>query len=78
MPLRRRAPVARQVGFTAALRRAWYWALLVGIYSALPATLGSAAWVERFDPAAIIDAVVCPILGLFLMFRLNRAYERWW
>jgi len=78
MPLRSRAPVARQVGFTAALSRVWYWALVVGAYSALPVLIGSTPWVERFDPASIVDAVIALTLGLFLMFRINRAYERWW
>ena len=81
MPLRSRAPVARQVGFTAALSRVWYWPLVVGAYSALPVLVGSTPWVERFelfDPASIVCAIIALILGLFLMFRINRAYQRWW
>ena len=78
MPLRSRAPVARQVGFTAALTRVWYWALVVGAYSALPVLIGSTPWVERFDLAPTVDAIIALILGLLLMFRINRAYARWW
>lgn len=78
MPLRSRAPVARQVGFTAALSTVWYWALAAGVYSALPVYIGLTPWAESFDPAPIIDAIIALILGLFLMFRINRAYERWW
>lgn len=78
MPLRSRAPVARQVGFTAALSRVWYWALVVGAYSVTPVLVGSTPWAERFDPAPTVDAIIGLILGLFLMFRINRAYERWW
>ena len=78
MPLRSRAPVARRVGFTAALSRVWYWALVVGGYSALPVLIGSTPWAERFDLAPTVDAIIALILGVFLMFRINRAYERWW
>jgi len=78
MPLRSRAPVARQVGFTAALSRVWYWALVVGAYTVVPVLIGSTPWAERFDAAPTVDAVIALILGLFLMFRINRAYERWW
>jgi len=78
MPLRSPATAARQIGFTAALSRVWYWALVAGAYSALPVFLGAPSWAERFDPAVLVDAVIALILGLFLVFRVNRAYERWW
>lgn len=78
MPLKAQAAVARQAGFTAALSRVWYWALLVGAYSALPAAIGSSVWLERFEPSGMLDAVLGFILGMFLVFRINRAYERWW
>ena len=81
MPLRSRAPVVRQVGFTAALSRVWYWALVVGGYSALPVLIGSTPWAERFerfDLAPTVDAIIALMLGLILMLRINRAYERWW
>lgn len=71
-------PVARKAGFTAALARVWYWAIVVGAYSALPALLGAPSLAERYDPSSIVDAIIALILGLFLMFRMNRAYERWW
>lgn len=72
------SPVARKVGFTAALSRVWYWALVAGAYSAVPVLIGARPWAERFDPSSLVDAVIALILGLFLMFRINRAYERWW
>ncbi len=78
MVLGRGSPVAQKVGFTAALSRVWYWALVAGAYSVLPVLMGTTPWVERFDPASTVDAVIGLILGLFLMFRINRAYERWW
>lgn len=76
--LNRGSPVARKVGFTAALSQVWYWALVAGAYSAVPALIGATPWAERFDPSSLVDAVIALILGLFLMFRINRAYERWW
>jgi len=75
---RRGSPVARKAGFTAALSRVWYWALVAGAYSALPVLVGESPWSDRFDPGSIVDAIIALILGLFLMFRINRAYERWW
>ena len=72
------SPVAQTVGFTAALSRVWYWALVAGAYSALAVFVGSRPLAERYDPSSIIDALIAFILGLFLMFRINRAYERWW
>jgi putative membrane protein len=70
--------MARRVGFTSALSRVWYWALVVGAYSAVPVVVGVTPWIERFDPVSIIDAIIALILGFILMFRINRAYERWW
>lgn len=78
MPLRETVPVARRVGFTAALSRVWYWALLFGAYSVVPVLVGRTPWSEQFDLAASIDAALAFILGMLLMFRINRAYERWW
>ena len=78
MPLAEPRPVARKVGFTAALSRVWYWALVAGAYSAVAVVVGERPWNEDLDPGSIVDAIIALILGLILMFRINRAYERWW
>lgn len=60
------------------LARVWLFALLVGSYA------GLAVWKERsslhgyWDQPAEIHEVFALVLGLLLVFRTNRAYERWW
>ena len=78
MVLRSGSPVAQTVGFTAALSRVWYWAIVAGAYSVAPVLVGSTPWAERFDPTSVVDAIIAFILGMFLVFRINRAYDRWW
>jgi len=78
MPLQNATTVAKHAGFTVALSRVWYWSLLVGAYGALTVLVGPREWIQRYDPGAVVDAVLAFILGLVLMFRINRAYERWW
>ena len=78
MPLHNSGRVAKRVGFTAALSRVWYWSLVVGAYALLPIVVGRTRLSENFDLAPHADAIIALILGLLLMFRINRAYERWW
>lgn len=60
------------------LRRVWVYALLVGAYSGLAVWKEHSAHSETFDQPAEIHEVFSLVLGLLLVFRLNRAYERWW
>lgn len=68
--------VASGFGFTAALRRVGHLSLLVGAYSALPLLVGS--FPDSLDVGVVADAVLGTALGFLLVFRMNRAYERWW
>jgi putative membrane protein len=67
-----------RVGFTAALSRVWYWALLAGAYSLLPMFLAERRWWQPLNLAPLMDAVIAFALGILLLFRMNRAYDRWW
>jgi putative membrane protein len=40
--------------------------------------IGHSPAVDRYDPSPLVDAAIGVTLSLFLMFRINRAYERWW
>jgi len=64
--------------FTQALRRAWWWTVPVGVYSA-------SAMLKPYWPFTLVpdipwglDAAVSFAMGMLLAFRINRAYERWW
>ena len=61
------------------LRRVWLWTIIVALYSSL-------AYL-RFQYPRIIDipnftlpleAVLTFAMGMLILFRINRAYERWW
>ena len=67
----------QRVGLTAALRNVWYWALLAGVYSVVPFVTKSRL-LETLDLATLVDAAITFALGMLLLFRMNRAYERWW
>ena len=73
----RRVGVARSVGLTASLSRVWAWSLLVGLYASVPllVRLPDAA---SLDATTVVDAAIAFALGFLLVFRMNRAYERWW
>ncbi len=63
---------------TVPLRRVWMWALAAGVYSA------AAVWVDESlgsrvpDIPSGIDAGLAFAITLIVVFRVNRAYERWW
>lgn len=65
--------------FTQALRRVIYISLIVGAYTLVPLSLhyiGSFSNVERLS--AGLETFLGAVLSLLLVFRANRAYERWW
>jgi putative membrane protein len=77
MPRRSSTGIAQRVGYTAALSRVWYWSLFVGLYSMIPVVVGD-PWNGELDASAFIDAGIGVTIGFLLVFRMNRAYERWW
>lgn len=60
------------------LGRVWLYSLLVGAYSGLAVWKEHSPLRDRWDQPAQIHEVFGLILGLFLVFWTNRAYERWW
>ena len=68
----------QRIGFTHALRRTWFWALLVGAYSSLALLKGIAPFKLFPDFPVALDAAVGFAMGLLIALRVNRAYERWW
>tara|TARA_B100000674_G_C37950192_1_gene966895 strand:+ start:1383 stop:2273 length:891 start_codon:yes stop_codon:yes gene_type:complete len=69
----------RKRQMTFALRRAWLLTIPVALYS-------SAAYVRLQYPRLIdvpdvtlpLEAVLTFAMGMLILFRINRAYERWW
>ncbi len=66
------------IGFTVALRRVWLWALLMGGYACFAVLKDYPPFSRIPDIPAGIDAVATFAMGMLLVFRTNRAYERWW
>jgi len=60
------------------LSRVWLYALLVGAYSGLAVWKEHSRLKDQLDQPAQIHEVFGLVLGLFLVFWTNRAYERWW
>ena len=61
------------------LRRVWLWTIVVALYSSL-------AYLRFHYPRIIdvpnftlpLEAVLTFAMGMLILFRINRAYERWW
>lgn len=68
-----------ELRFTLALRQVVVVSLCVGFYALIPVmfnSLGVVSNIERFSTG--LEALLGILLGLLLVFRANRAYERWW
>lgn len=77
MAQRKHTVIARRIAYTEALFRVWYWSLIVGVYAVIPVVVGD-PWEGQLDVAPLIDAGITFAFGFLLVFRMNRAYERWW
>lgn len=65
--------------FTLALRRVMYLSLGIGVYTIIPLSLhyiGFFTHVEQLSNG--LETFLGLVLSLLLVFRANRAYERWW
>ena len=68
----------KNLGMTIALRRVWLWTIPMAAYSSL------ALWKPRFksldipDVSFPMEAALTFVMGMLILFRINRAYERWW
>jgi putative membrane protein len=65
--------------FTSALLRAWFLALVVGAYSVLAVEAVQPPYAKLGElPIGELEAAVTLAVSMLLIFRTNRAYERWW
>jgi len=68
----------RLVKTTLMLQRVWMLAGLVGLYSLIPVLKEHSRYQGYFDFPSNIFSILGLVLSLILVFRTNRAYERWW
>jgi putative membrane protein len=68
----------RKVGFTTNLTRAWWIALLMGIYACLVYYAEFTRLGEWAEVSTTLEAALTFVVSLVLIFLTNRAYERWW
>ena len=68
----------QRIGMTVALRRVWLWSLLMGGYACFAVLKDVPPFSRVPDIPAGIDAAATFAMGMLLVFRTNRAYERWW
>jgi len=68
----------QRFGLTVALKRVWLWSLLMGGYSCFALLKDLPPFSSVPDIPAGIDAAATFAMGMLLVFRTNRAYERWW
>jgi len=62
-----------------ALRKVFYLSLIVGAYTIVPLILHKAGTAEKVEALSTgLEAFLGLVLSLLLVFRANRAYERWW
>jgi putative membrane protein len=67
-----------RIGLTVALKRVWLWSLLMGGYACFAVLKDFPPFSRLPDVPIGIDAVATFAMGMLLVFRTNRAYERWW
>lgn len=63
---------------TLMLQRVWLIAGLVGLYSLIPVLKEHSTFESYFDFPSDIFSILGLVLSLVLVFRTNRAYDRWW
>ena len=68
----------RQFQWTVPLRRAALWAALLGAYSCLPLLKAHLFGVRHHEASSELVAIMSVVLVLFIGFRINTAYDRWW
>jgi putative membrane protein len=63
---------------TLMLQRVWMIAGLMGLYSLIPVLKEHSPYERYADLPSDIFSILGLVLSLILVFRTNRAYERWW
>lgn len=80
------ARMQQNLGMTFALKRVWLWTLLMAAYSALTlfkpyiesAIKSQLLVFDIPDVSFGMEAALTFVMGMLILFRINRAYERWW
>jgi putative membrane protein len=70
--------VLRQIMLTPALGRVLLWSLAMAAYSVLPVIKERGQFAQFGDFSTGLEAILALAISLFLAFRMNRAFERWW
>ena len=63
---------------TIALRRMWLWTLPIAAYSSLSLVRLYFNYFDIPQFALPLEAALTFAMGMLVLFRINRAYERWW
>jgi ion channel-forming bestrophin family protein len=72
-------PFFTEFRFTLPLRNVLYVSLIVGLYSVVPILLQYFKTFETVEKISTgLETMLGLVLSLLLVFRANRAYERWW
>jgi ion channel-forming bestrophin family protein len=72
-------PFFTEFNFTLALRKVFYVSLVVGVYTLFPYWVHQQGLLPNLDTISSgLEAFLGLVLSLLLVFRANRAYERWW
>ena len=68
----------QQLVFTKVLNRVWIGSLLTGVYSSLVVLNEVLGYGGLTNFPGGLEAALTFAMGMLLMFRTNKAYERWW
>ncbi|MCA9101862.1 MAG: bestrophin family ion channel [Pirellulales bacterium] len=68
----------RKVGFTTNLTRAWWIAVLMGVYAGIIFYADFAHAEQWPEISTTLEAALTFAVSMLLIFLTNRAYERWW
>lgn len=74
----RNKDVQRLIDTTWTLRRVWVIVLVVGLYSLLAVGKEYSSFATFADLPSEIFGIFGAVLSVILVFRTNRAYDRWW
>jgi ion channel-forming bestrophin family protein len=68
----------RMLKTTLMLQRIWLFVLLIGVYSLIPVIKEHTKYADFADLPSHLFSSFGLVLSLVLVFRTNRAYDRWW
>ncbi len=74
----RRKDIVRVFQTIRMLKRVWLFVVFLGLYSCIPVLKEYSRHPEFADFPSNLISILGLVLSLVLVFRTNRAYERWW